>query len=299
MRSDAGFIRAHLGKSRNRLRGRGKGQNLLFTFLHILPSPRSSPPSGCFPGHFPDGVHRWRSDPTIPLVGSRRIGRALCPAAPVDVTAAKSVRVVPAERQNTHDPTRARPARSSGSSEHRSRKYVLLKRRVTFGAIREKDCGEEDREVVRYPGPMRFLSDLPFRLQRGRNGWTKKGRKSHAAGNEIPSPSHPGGARLPVRRLAGVVAGWLAPAPVVLPGHGRSAQPCGSRPCASSPDPPPREPRPQAVGWSLRPGSVATNSVGRVLTEDAIWRGRAGPLRFRVVLRRRCRLGSCFSFAAE
>ena len=153
MRSDAGFIRAHPGKSRNRLRGRGKGQNLLFTFLHILPSPRSSPPSGCFPGHFPDGVHRWRSDPTIPLVGSRRIGRALCPAAPVDVTAAKSVRVVPAERQNTHDPTRARPARSSGSSEHRSRKHVLLKRRVTFGAIREKDCREEDREVVRYPRP--------------------------------------------------------------------------------------------------------------------------------------------------
>ncbi len=68
-------------------------------------------------------------------------------------------------------------------------------------------------------------------------------------------------------QLAGVVAGWLAPAPVVLPGHGSSAQPRGARPCASS-DPPPRGPRPQAVGWSLRPGSVATNSVGRVRTGE-------------------------------
>ena len=44
-----------------------------------------------------------------------------------------------------------------------------------------------------------------------------------AIGNEIPPPSHARRVGLPLRRLAGVLAGRLDPAPFVLPGHGGAA----------------------------------------------------------------------------
>src|SRR5712691_657877 len=51
----------------------------------------------------------------------------------------------------------------------------------------------------------------------------KEGQK-HADGNEIPSPSHTGGAGLPVRRLAGMLVGWLGQTPDVLPGDAGKGQ---------------------------------------------------------------------------
>src|SRR5438046_2891989 len=53
------------------------------------------------------------------------------------------------------------------------------------------------------------------------NVWTAVNR--HAIGNEISAPSHTSHDGLPLRRLAGVLAGRLDPAPFVLPGHGGAA----------------------------------------------------------------------------
>ena len=39
------------------------------------------------------------------------------------------------------------------------------------------------------------------------------------------SPARPGGAGLPVRRLARVLVGWLGRAPDLLPGDGGSGKP--------------------------------------------------------------------------
>src|SRR6266481_9304036 len=45
----------------------------------------------------------------------------------------------------------------------------------------------------------------------------------HATGDEISAPSHTSHDGLPLRRLAGVLAGRLDPAPFVLPGHDGAA----------------------------------------------------------------------------
>ncbi|MCU1338465.1 MAG: hypothetical protein JWO19_4046 [Bryobacterales bacterium] len=48
----------------------------------------------------------------------------------------------------------------------------------------------------------------------GPAGWAGK----HADGNKVPSPPHFGNIGLTVRRLAGVLVGWLGETPDVLPG---------------------------------------------------------------------------------
>src|SRR6266853_60078 len=53
------------------------------------------------------------------------------------------------------------------------------------------------------------------------NVWTAVTR--HAIGDEISAPSHASYDGLPLRRLAGVLARRLDPAPFVLPGHGGAA----------------------------------------------------------------------------
>src|SRR6266478_424803 len=49
-------------------------------------------------------------------------------------------------------------------------------------------------------------------------GEPRRAGKSHAAGNQIPSPSHSGGTGLLVRRLAGMLAGRMGQTPTLLPG---------------------------------------------------------------------------------
>jgi hypothetical protein len=50
-----------------------------------------------------------------------------------------------------------------------------------------------------------------FRERRRMNVWTEERAGNHyAVRNDILSPSHAGGARLPVRHLVGLLAGWMA-----------------------------------------------------------------------------------------
>ena len=63
--------------------------------------------------------------------------------------------------------------------------------------------------------------DLTLVFER-RDGCVDPRRVDHESANEIPSPSHPSHAGLPLQRLAGVLARRLDPAPAVVPGDGRA-----------------------------------------------------------------------------
>jgi len=85
----------------------------------------------------------------------------------------------------------------------------------------------EDRAVgpAAQPHSCAFPWDLPFRTHRGMTVCDqRRGRKQHADGDEIPSPSRTGGTGLPVRRLARVLAGRLGQTPDVLPGDAGEGQ---------------------------------------------------------------------------
>src|SRR5437016_7181723 len=64
--------------------------------------------------------------------------------------------------------------------------------------------------------------------------WTARWVKHHATGNEVPPAEYTGYAGLPIRRLAGVLAGRLEPTPDLLPGpvsSGRTLSPVNTPPC--------------------------------------------------------------------
>src|SRR3989442_11045855 len=54
--------------------------------------------------------------------------------------------------------------------------------------------------------------------------WTARWVKHHATGNEVPQAEYTGYAGLPIRRLAGVLAGRLEPTPDLLPGPASSGR---------------------------------------------------------------------------
>src|SRR6185436_1756255 len=54
--------------------------------------------------------------------------------------------------------------------------------------------------------------------------WTARWVKHHATGNEIPPAEYTRYAGLPIRRLAGVLAGRLEPTPDLLPGPASSGR---------------------------------------------------------------------------
>ena len=56
----------------------------------------------------------------------------------------------------------------------------------------------------------------------------------HATGNEVPPPWYRGYVGLPVRRLAGVLAGRLEPTPALLPRHVSSGRTLGQTKCGSA-----------------------------------------------------------------
>src|SRR6266700_6226745 len=67
--------------------------------------------------------------------------------------------------------------------------------------------------------------------------WTARCVNHHATGNEVPQAEYTGYAGLPIRRLAGVLAGRLEPTPDLLPGSvssGRILNPVNTPPPASS-----------------------------------------------------------------
>src|SRR5207247_9267762 len=81
------------------------------------------------------------------------------------------------------------------------------------------------------------LANLTVPGLRGMHVWTARWVKHHATGNEVPPAEYTGYAALPIRRLAGVLAGRLEPTPHLLPGSvssGRTLSPVNTPPPASS-----------------------------------------------------------------
>jgi len=78
--------------------------------------------------------------------------------------------------------------------------------------------GLKNADSLRHSSP----ANLTLPGVRAMHVWTAGWVKHHATGNEIPPAEYTGYAGLPIRRLAGVLAGLLVPTPDLLPGPASS-----------------------------------------------------------------------------